>query len=340
MRVGMSNHHLLGVDPTSSPWSSSKTSSSNTKAGLLSPFEEDTEGDMDTPKKRSTGGKAASRNPSDDEHDVFLEDFDTSAAPPKVDQTNIGNRDVALQHTYKGLPKLRAVYMISWSRKQAHMPTYSGTLEDIPLINKKLFFDAITFSGVGGVRNLSCSDPAKLSTGFGSQTYFHATGGSGPLTFVSARLIEGTVIEGEWDRLVAVIGHVINQVEYKAQVQARYVSFATALTSPDHAASTASNSRNIRRASGPNPFTRGPSSSSSTLMAHDIVPIYDARKLKLEKSFYELVLEVDQLPRISRELPVDSCAVVAYTVNTWGTPINVSFNIKWAMLLGIPGGRI
>jgi len=69
------------------------------------------------------------------------------------------------------------------------------------------------------------------------------------------------------------------------------------------------------------------------------VPIYDARKLKVEKSFYDLVLEIDQLPRINRELPVDSCAVVAYTVNTWGTPINVLFNIKWAMLLGIPGSR-
>jgi hypothetical protein len=117
----------------------------------------------------------------------------------------------------------------------------------------RLFFEAITFSGVGGVRNLSRSDPAKLSTGFGSQTYFHATGGGGPLTFVSAvrvgechlidpktsangriqRLIEGAVIAGEWDRLVAVIGHVINQVEYKAQIQAGYVSFATALTSPE-----------------------------------------------------------------------------------------------------------
>jgi hypothetical protein len=65
------------------------------------------------------------------------------------------------------------------------------------------------------------------------------------------------------------------------------------------------------------------------------VPIYDARKLKVKKSFYDLVLEVDQLPHINRELPAGSCAVVAYTVNTWGTPINVSFNIKWAMLLGI-----
>jgi hypothetical protein len=69
------------------------------------------------------------------------------------------------------------------------------------------------------------------------------------------------------------------------------------------------------------------------------VPIYDARKY--DKSFYELVPEVDQLQRINHELPPGCCAVVAYTVNTWGTstPINVSFNVKWVALLGVPGSR-
>jgi|SRR5882762_4747449 len=100
-----------------------------------------------------------------------------------------------------------------------------------------------------GTSNLPCKEwPTPTS-----QTYFHATGGSGPLTFVSyvrvgechlidpktsangriQRLIEGAVIAGEWDQLVAVIGHVINQVEYKAQIQAGYVLFATALMSPE-----------------------------------------------------------------------------------------------------------
>jgi hypothetical protein len=67
------------------------------------------------------------------------------------------------------------------------------------------------------------------------------------------------------------------------------------------------------------------------------VPIYDARKC--DKSFYELVPDVDQLPHINHELPAGSSAVVAYTANTWGSPITVSFNIKWVMLLGVPGSR-
>jgi hypothetical protein len=66
------------------------------------------------------------------------------------------------------------------------------------------------------------------------------------------------------------------------------------------------------------------------------VPIYDARKY--ETGFYEIVLDVDKLGRIRREVPPGSCAVVAYTVNTWGktAPVNVSFNVKWVMLLATP----
>jgi hypothetical protein len=57
----------------------------------------------------------------------------------------------------------------------------------------------------------------------------------------------------------------------------------------------------------------------------------------VEDNFYDVVLNVQKLKRIHRELPADSWAVVAYTVNTWGSglPINVSFNVKWAMLLGV-----
>lgn len=67
------------------------------------------------------------------------------------------------------------------------------------------------------------------------------------------------------------------------------------------------------------------------------VPIYDARKVDV--NFYELLLNLDQLGRVNREVPTGSCVVVAYTLNTWGKtlPVNVSFNVKWVMVLGIPG---
>ena len=66
------------------------------------------------------------------------------------------------------------------------------------------------------------------------------------------------------------------------------------------------------------------------------VPIYDAQKANA--NFYNLVLDINKLNCINCEIPAGSCAVVAYTLNTWGkaTPINVSFNVKWVMLLGLP----
>jgi hypothetical protein len=68
-----------------------------------------------------------------------------------------------------------------------------------------------------------------------------------------------------------------------------------------------------------------------------LVPVYDARKVDV--NFYDLVLDCEQLKRINREIPAGSCVIVAYTLNTWGNtlPINVSFNVKWVMVLGVPG---
>ena len=64
------------------------------------------------------------------------------------------------------------------------------------------------------------------------------------------------------------------------------------------------------------------------------VPIYDART---KDNFLKLLTDLNSMPHYIRELPTGSVAIVAYTVNTWGGPlVNVSFNIKWVMLLGLP----
>jgi hypothetical protein len=120
----------------------------------------------------------------------------------------------------------------------------------------RLLFQAVTFSGARGILNLARSDPANISTGFGSQTYLHAVGGGPPLTFVSTvivgecqllepklnnmgkmqKLIEGVGIEGEWERLVGALGQIIRDANYKAQIQAGYLSFSTVSFSPDSGA--------------------------------------------------------------------------------------------------------
>lgn len=209
--------------------------------------------------------------------------------------------------------------MSSWSSAPALLPSYTEILEDIPDINKKwvivkliyLTIDvtvsrflrqAVLFSGVGGVRNLARTDPAKLSTGFGSQTYIHPVGGSSPVTFVSTvkvrecclidpreknnkvqKTIEGAGIDGEWERLVCAIGQIIDRQEYKSQIQAGYLEFSTTFSTGAAGMSVrwrfyclvsrapiGSPSKSGRRVSGPNRFTRGPSTSNVTLSCHDI----------------------------------------------------------------------
>jgi hypothetical protein len=127
------------------------------------------------------------------------------------------------------------------------------------------------------------------------------------------------------------------------------------LTSATSSPSTFRGATGNHLPSGSNHFSRGPGGggTSPALACHDIgklfdnhphfslsndpaVPIYDARKYT--GNFYELLVDLDRLKRFPVELPPRSCAVVAYTVNTWGRgdPVNVSFNIWWAMVLGIP----
>jgi len=119
----------------------------------------------------------------------------------------------------------------------------------------RLLFQAVTFSGVGGILNLSRCDPAKVSTGHGSQNHFHPNVGGSPYTLVSTvtvgachlmepkanvgngksqKLMEGRMIEGEYERLVGAIGHIINKAEFKSQFYGGFISFATAFSSTDN----------------------------------------------------------------------------------------------------------
>ena len=158
--------------------------------------------------------------------------------------------------------------MISWSNKAAALPCYTRIVCDVPKVNKEcilrfhirfctsdyshsLMMQAVIFSTNGRYHNLSHIDPATISTGVGSSTYFHAVGGGSPYVFTSLilvntchldnprtssasktqKLIEGACIEGEWERLVGCVGQIIHAREFKGQVQAGNLSFTTAFAS-------------------------------------------------------------------------------------------------------------
>jgi hypothetical protein len=70
------------------------------------------------------------------------------------------------------------------------------------------------------------------------------------------------------------------------------------------------------------------------------VPIYDARKVRTD-DFSEVLDRINEVPRLATDVPEGTCAVVAYTVNTYvkrdDTMKTVSLNIRWLMAMGLPG---
>ena len=68
------------------------------------------------------------------------------------------------------------------------------------------------------------------------------------------------------------------------------------------------------------------------------VPIYNA--CYFNHDFTTALKRLDRLVRFSEDIPTGSCAVVGYTINTFtradDSIKSVSFNIQWAMILGMP----
>jgi len=94
-------------------------------------------------------------------------------------------------------------------------------------------------------------DPAHLSTGQIGRNFFHDVGGSLPTLFTSVivvntcyldepkvpgfgkpfKVIDGALIEGEWERFVGATGMVLGAEEFKGQLFKDYLSFSTMVSS-------------------------------------------------------------------------------------------------------------
>jgi hypothetical protein len=65
------------------------------------------------------------------------------------------------------------------------------------------------------------------------------------------------------------------------------------------------------------------------------VPVYDGRSLELD--FEHVLGRLHALPTMHSELPPNTVAIVAYTINTFNRasdPIkSLSFNVQWVMRL-------
>jgi hypothetical protein len=96
--------------------------------------------------------------------------------------------------------------------------------------------------------NLSRVDPARVSTGYAGQTYFHLLGGGAqPLMLISViivsecllltpkvtsatkpvKVISGGLFSGEWERFVGAVGMIIGAQDFCAQLYKDNLSFTT-----------------------------------------------------------------------------------------------------------------
>jgi hypothetical protein len=114
-----------------------------------------------------------------------------------------------------------------------------------------LLFSAVTFVRSGKYANLSCDDPANISTGAFGRSFFHSVAGAIPTIFTSVilvdscfldepkvggntkpiKVIQGALLSGEWERYVGAIGMVTGEAEFRAQLYKDFLSFSTTAAS-------------------------------------------------------------------------------------------------------------
>jgi hypothetical protein len=97
------------------------------------------------------------------------------------------------------------------------------------------------------IANLSHVNPAEVSTGLHGKKHFHRVGDDHPFTFCSVihvdscyldearttgngklqKVIKGSMMEGEFERLVGAIGMIISECQYNGQLYKDVLDFST-----------------------------------------------------------------------------------------------------------------
>jgi hypothetical protein len=112
----------------------------------------------------------------------------------------------------------------------------------------------LTLQNFKDYRNLARTPAHELSTGENRRNFFHNVSGGGPLKFLSIirvqscnlveplmnsalgkpqKSVQGSMIEGEYERSMGTIGMIINKKEFRAPLYKDNLSFTTAFGTGD-----------------------------------------------------------------------------------------------------------
>ncbi|KAH6871665.1 hypothetical protein BKA70DRAFT_1450893 [Coprinopsis sp. MPI-PUGE-AT-0042] len=302
---------------------------------------------------------------------VHLEDLDTRQVrelPAECEVTDSQLQDPLLRDFYNDLPNLRSGVFESWSDAEGPgMIMFSNWSDACPDMIFETCISAVQFRSSGAFINPSRISPLEVCVRHvpGARVRSHLyTLDNGPAICVSTvmlvnsyllapperglrqKWLSGIFHSQEWERLVGFIVTVFGYDRLSAQLAKDAIQFTTkAYFGKDRDSRTSGSSMSKMFSKVKSPSTKGKSKAVNAITADTFslefdsdVPVYDARDVQLD--FNEDLDRIQHLPRWNQEVPYGSFVVVGYTVAVFKVEKTrswtVSFNIHWAILVGVP----
>ncbi|KAJ3564755.1 hypothetical protein NP233_g8088 [Leucocoprinus birnbaumii] len=305
---------------------------------------------------------------------VYLSDADCrelKSLPSECGVTKEDYQDDILKDTYANLLCLSPGAFRSWSEQNngPHPMSFSGWATTCPDLDFGNALAALMFTHDGHYVNPSRVDPLMLSarsitadnTRYNLEIKTTApsvyelafcitpirvtkslllfASGTGSGSTRESKYIYGCAHSQDWERMVSTLCMVFGEETLDAQVYGADLQYSTQSRSKD--SPTPSPSKGSI-ASRPAQATSAGSGRFAALRALDEVPVYDARTPGQDITFdANLFNNLDKrLAKYDDEVPVNSYAIVGYTVSYWKTPKkaswNISHNVRWVILLACP----
>ncbi|KAH7905087.1 hypothetical protein BJ138DRAFT_1118791 [Hygrophoropsis aurantiaca] len=283
-----------------------------------------------------------------------------SLPAPGTDATVVEDRDELLEHTYRGLVPLRAVYLSGSGVVGKTIMLSNWMTSAKSSINERFVIGLISFKSYASYINMSRIDPALLTPktiSKGSYVSFLLGNGAQLATCVSVIVVEesfigqpgktaggypkkeltGFFLSQEFERFAGVAGAVFGRDNFFTYAYNSAFKFSTYV---DMNKKPSSDSNDSMFSVRPSPSSRSSPTSRAVLSYDSVVPLYDYRSERVFDPAIHLNPQMyGKLLPSHRDLPRRSLALVAYTTTNFSLRSGESglgCNIMWAAVLAAP----
>ncbi|KAJ7026394.1 hypothetical protein C8F04DRAFT_1268166 [Mycena alexandri] len=294
-----------------------------------------------------------------------------TSLPSVCEVTDVNLQDDLLKDDYLDLPNCRKTTIVSWSKDLGPGNVLPSMWENVSdEVDGEVLYRFLSFRSSGQYVNLARVDPTAIS----ASRQIYAMGKErerftlcindrtaiclSPVMItessvtrigrvnraesgIQLKFVTGIFHSQEFERTMGVAGMAFHQRRMDAQIHADSVTFGTRSVSEGKKKSPSKAHSKIvgiqSSASQVSAVSR--SLSEDSLGADDHVPVYDVHKIDFDPA--SQIESVASLPTYNEgaEIPENSLAVVAYTVNQFTNSKQnpaIGFNLRWVMVLGEP----